>query len=253
MTRSFGKQFQNQKHTDVRAEDEEEGVTHYLYTNPTYPKKKGLRSPYKEDLHDHIGNEDIHDMQARDDEKKDHTNRKTYKDMLVKDLEKVPNKDGSRWRRKNPESRQNEEVEFSQCSPASTFLMNPHESGHFQHDRHVNDTPQIQHSPQNHNDDQLHDEQVGHPQNRLGHDQNDLQHDPHQIGHHQLGHHQIGHQQHQIGHHQLGHQQHQIGHHPVSHQQPQLGHQQHQIGHHPLSHQEPQLSHHQHGHRQHDQ
>ena len=161
---------------------DEEGVTHYLYTNPTYPNKKGLRSPYKEDLHDHIGNEDIHDMQATDDEKKDHPNRKTYKDILVKDLEKVPNKDGSRWRRKNPESRQNEEVEFIHCSPTSTFLMNPHESGHFQHDRH-DDSPQIQHSPQNQSDDQLHDEQVGHPQNRLSHDQNDLQVDPHQHGH----------------------------------------------------------------------
>ena len=118
-----------------------------MYTNPTYPNKKGLRSPYKEDLHDHIGNEDIHDMQATDDEKKDPPNRKTYKDILVKELEKVPNKDGSRWRRKNPESRQNEEVEFIHCSPTSTFLMNPHESGHFQHDRH-DDSPQIQHSPQ---------------------------------------------------------------------------------------------------------
>ena len=96
-------------------------------------------------------------MQATDNEKKDHSNCKTYKDILVKDLEKVPNKDGSQWRRKNPESRQNEEVEFIHCFPASTFLMNPHESDHFQHDRH-DDPTQIQHSPQNHSDDQLHDE-----------------------------------------------------------------------------------------------
>ena len=68
-----------------------------MYNNPTHPNKKGLRSPCKEYLRTQIGNEDIHDMQTKDDEKKDHQNRKTYKDISVKDLEKLPNKNGSRW------------------------------------------------------------------------------------------------------------------------------------------------------------
>ena len=68
-----------------------------MYNNPTYPKEKGLRSPCKEYLLDQNRNEDIHNMQTRDDEKKDHQNRETYKDISVKDLEKVPNRNGSRW------------------------------------------------------------------------------------------------------------------------------------------------------------
>ena len=45
-------------------------------------------------------NEDIHAMQTKDYEKKDHQNRESYKDILVKDLEKVPNRRRSRWRMK---------------------------------------------------------------------------------------------------------------------------------------------------------
>ena len=47
-------------------------------------------------------------MQTKDYEKKDHQNRESYRDILVKDLEKVPNRRGSRWRMKNPDRRQNE-------------------------------------------------------------------------------------------------------------------------------------------------
>ena len=72
---------------------------------------------------------------------------KSYKDIVVKDLEKVANRNGSRWRR------QNEEVEFIHWSPASTIMIKPRYDGH-------DNLPQIQH-------DNLHDEQLGHLQNRL--------------------------------------------------------------------------------------
>ena len=65
------KQFQNRKHADVLAEDEDVGVTHYLYNIPTYPNKQELISPCKDHLHKQIGNEDIHEMQTKDYEKKD--------------------------------------------------------------------------------------------------------------------------------------------------------------------------------------
>ena len=85
------------------AERLSERIYNNLYNSPTYLKKKGLRSPCKEYLRDQIGNEDIHNILTKDDEKKDHQNREIYKDILVEDLEKVPNRNGSRWRRKNPE------------------------------------------------------------------------------------------------------------------------------------------------------
>ena len=50
-------------------------------------------------------------MQTKDHEKKDHQDRESYKDILVKGLEKVPSRRGSRWQ------------------------MKPHEGEHSQHDQ----------------------------------------------------------------------------------------------------------------------
>ena len=134
-------------------------------------------------IRDQIGNEDIHNMQTKDDEKKDHQNRKTYKDISVKDLEKLPNRNGSRWRRKNPERRQMEEVEFIHCYPTSTFMMKSYEGDHFLYDRH-------DYSPQNHNDDHFHDEQSTRPSTPRSSSTRQ------QLGHHQHGHHQQNQQPH---------------------------------------------------------
>ena len=191
---------------DVLGEDDDVGVTHYLYNNPTYPNKKGFISLCKDHLREKMENENIQEIQYQDFEKKDHSpnshqNCESYKDILVKDLEKLPSRRGNRWR------------------------MKPHEGEHSKHDRHDH-PPQIQHehSPQNQNDpphdqhhlDHLHDEQLDHLQNQIGH---------HLLSHqqHQFGHHKLSHQQHQIGHHKLGHHQHghhQDDHHLLNNQQP---------------------------------
>ena len=49
-----------------------------------------------------MGNENIREMQTIDNEKKDcprksHQNRESYRDILVKDLERVPNIREIRW------------------------------------------------------------------------------------------------------------------------------------------------------------
>ena len=90
VTRSFSKQFQDRKHVEVLAEDEDEGVTHYLYKNPIYPNKQGQRSACKDHLRKQMGNENIQEMLTIDNEKKDwsrksHQNREIYRDILVKD------------------------------------------------------------------------------------------------------------------------------------------------------------------------
>ena len=64
-----------------------------------------------------MGNENIQEMQTIDYEKEDwspssHQNGNSYRDLLVIDLERVPNRRESRWQVKNPKSRQNKEVEF---------------------------------------------------------------------------------------------------------------------------------------------
>ena len=202
--------------SDILAEDEDVGVTHYLYNNPTYPNKKGFISSCKDHLCEKMENGNIQEIQYQDFEKKyyspnSHQNRKSYKDILVKDLEKLPSRRGNRWR------------------------MKPHEGEHSKHDRHDH-PPQIQHehSPQNQNDpphdqhhlDHLHDEQLDHLENQIGH---------HPLSHYQP---QLGHQQHQFRHHQLGNSKHQIGH------------QQHQIGHQHHGNQQPHYQHHD---QQHDQ
>ena len=57
-------------------------------------------------------------MQTKDYEKKDHQNRESYRDILVKDLEKVPNRRGSRWRMTNLQNR-DEKVD--------SFIAPPHQ------------------------------------------------------------------------------------------------------------------------------
>ena len=72
ITRSFSKHFQNRKHTNVLGEDDDVGVTHYLYNNPTYPNKKGFISLCKDHLREKMENENIQEIQYQDFEKKDH-------------------------------------------------------------------------------------------------------------------------------------------------------------------------------------
>ena len=106
-------------------------------------------------------NEDIHEMQKKDYENKDwspksHENDESYRDILVKDLERVPNKRGCRWRMKTPKSRKNKDsVEFI---PASTLMMKPRKDNHPPQNLH--DHPLRDQYPLYH----LHDQQLGHHQ-----------------------------------------------------------------------------------------
>ena len=84
ITRSFSKQFQNRKHTDVLGENDDVGVTHYLYNNPTYPNKEGFISSCKDHLREKMENENIQEIQYQDFEMKDyspnsHQNREATK------------------------------------------------------------------------------------------------------------------------------------------------------------------------------
>ena len=79
-----------------------------------------------------MGNEDKLEMQTKDYERKYHQNCESYRDILVKDLERVSKRRDRRWRMRTLKSRQNEEVEFIHCSPASSFIMRPHEDDHEQ-------------------------------------------------------------------------------------------------------------------------